>query len=60
MTGTQFRIEANHFVAGGTLSRWGRVTVPLAPIIYYMRDWGSERLIAYCDRKGWKLIIHES
>jgi len=24
-----------------------------APIIWYMRDWSIERIIEYCQKKGW-------
>lgn len=46
------QIEADHFSAG-VLTRSGRV-VEAAPIVRYMQGWAVERVMGYCDKKGWK------
>lgn len=48
---TDVWIKAPHFTAGGEVG--GR----FAPIIKYMSDWSVERIKAYCNRKGWEILI---
>jgi hypothetical protein len=53
------RIEAPHFVAAvilGTVNPHyasaSRV-VRAAPILRYMQGWTEQRVIAYCEHRGW-------
>ena len=51
---TLYQIKAPHFVCGIVLSDRGRV-VECAPIVRYMRSWGSVRIFSYCQRQGWEI-----
>lgn len=47
------------FVAGVELRLRGDTLVVLktAPILYWMRGWSEQQLVAYCRRKGWNLEL---
>jgi hypothetical protein len=45
------RITAPHFTAG-IIIRDGAVT-DAPPILRYMLGWPPQRVLAYCERKGW-------
>lgn len=55
--GQMWRIKAPHFVCGIVFDEEGRV-VEAAPIVRYMRTWSAERILSYCDRKGWEVEKH--
>jgi hypothetical protein len=44
------RISAPHFVAG-----YDMTTGNIAPIIKYMKGWSYDRILNYCNSKGWEL-----
>lgn len=48
-----YQITAPHFCAGIVLE--GSVT-RAAPILAYMRGWGLNKVQAYCQKKGWRVI----
>lgn len=43
------RIVAPHFVAGICVD-----TGRSAPILAYMPTWSVDRIVRYCERKGWQ------
>lgn len=48
-------IDAPHFYAGIVLE--DDVVVRAAPIVKYMRGWTRDKVRAYCQRKGWKVLV---
>ena len=57
-----FRVEAPHFVAGGSsipkLGVWDdEVVTEAAPIIKYMEGWYLSKVRSYCEKKGWKVTF---
>jgi len=50
---TGFRIVAPHFVAGG--EGQNGVCTRAAPIIKYMCGWTGQKIIKYCQMKGWQV-----
>lgn len=44
------RITAPHFVAGYDMSNDN-----IAPIIKYMKGWSYNKILNYCNVKGWQL-----
>lgn len=44
------RISAPHFVAGYDMAN-GQI----APIIKYMKGWNYNKILNYCNKKGWML-----
>lgn len=49
--GVMVRIEASHFVAGIIVGERA------APILKYMIGWPTEKIIKYCQKKGWKWTV---
>jgi len=47
------RISAPNFVAAYDIE-----TGNIAPIIKYMKGWSYEKILTYCNKKGWKLEYH--
>ena len=47
-------IQAPHFTAGYAYDRG--VVTQAAPIISYMVGWSLDRVQAYADKKGWKIV----
>jgi hypothetical protein len=52
MTPHSIRITASHFCAGVELDQAIAIRVP--PILHYMRNWPRDRIMNYCNAKGWK------
>lgn len=48
------RIESSYFVAG--LDRYNNIC---APIIKYMKYWSLQKIIRYCNKKGWSYLIYD-
>lgn len=44
------QIDAPHFYAGGEIG--GK----FAPIIRYMEGWSYDKIVRYCEKKGWKIV----
>ena len=57
------RIEAPLFVAGIELEESqysdgeGPIVIHMAPILGYMKLWTYEKVLGYCQTKGWKWEI---
>lgn len=47
------RIVAPHFVCGILIAD-GRVSAT-APIVRYMLGWSPQRVLSYCNHKGWEI-----
>lgn len=48
-------IDAPHFFAGIVLL--DDKVIEAAPIVGYMKKWTRARVRAYCDGKGWKVLV---
>jgi hypothetical protein len=51
------RIEAPHFVAGVDVDEKDDRVVHAAPIVSYMRGWSAARVLAYCAKKDWSVML---
>lgn len=49
-------IDAPHFNAGVVFDQ--NTVKKAAPIIKYMTGWSKEKMVAYCESKGWKVLEH--
>lgn len=49
------QITGDHFCAGVELSENQHRVESAAPIVKYMIGWTRQRLVTYCQTKGWKL-----
>lgn len=38
----------------------GKGPYDVAPIIWYMRGWPYKKVKAYCDKRGWRLSVHNA
>ena len=52
-----WRITAPHFCAGIELGDWTLTVKRCAPILRYMQGWEGRTVLAYCEKKNWKLEI---
>jgi hypothetical protein len=52
---TLVRITSPHFCAGLIFTHDPNGYNVCAPILHYMRDWSSHKIITYCLNKEWKL-----
>lgn len=49
-----FQITSTFFTAGGEFDDKEEVSKKIAPVIRYMAGWKRDRLLQYCQQRGWK------
>lgn len=55
-----YRVEAPHFTAHVVVDRESRKIIEFAPILAWCKGSAIDQIIAYCNRKMWKIDCIDS